>query len=106
MPLAPHAAAAVHESSRRIADRFRAAGALVVRVRVSFSRDRADAPRPPVDQPMNYGALPPRRDEFPEPPDPSDVIITKRHWGAFYGTELDLQLGRRQIRAIEPIESE
>src|SRR5579863_1037941 len=100
MPLAPHAAATVYERSRRIADRFRAAGALVVRVRVSFSRDLADALRSPVDQPMKYGALPPGWDEFPEPPHPSDVVITKRHWGAFYGTELDLQLRRRQIRAI------
>jgi nicotinamidase-related amidase len=100
MPLAPHSAATVYERSRRIADRFGAAGALVVRVRVSFSRDLADAPRSPVDQPMKYEALPPGWDEFPEPPDPSDVIITKRHWGAFHGTELDLQLRRRQIRAI------
>src|ERR1700752_2207309 len=79
---------------------FAAARGRVVRIRVSFSRDLADAPRSPVDQPMQYGALPPGWDEFPEPPDPSDVIITKRHWGAFYGTELDLQLRRRQIRAI------
>ena len=30
MPLAPHSAATVYERSRRIADRLRAAGALVV----------------------------------------------------------------------------
>ena len=100
MPLAPHSAATVYERSGRLADRFRAAGALVVRVRVSFSRDLADAPQSPVDQPTKYEALPPGWDEFPEPPDPSDVVITKRHWGAFHGTELDLQLRRRQIRAI------
>jgi nicotinamidase-related amidase len=100
MPLSPHSAATVYERSRRLADRFRAAGALVVRVRVSFSQDLADAPRSPVDQPTKYGALPPGWDEFPEPPHPSDVVITKRHWGAFHGTELDLQLRRRQIRAI------
>jgi nicotinamidase-related amidase len=29
-----------------------------------------------------------------------DVLIRKRHWGAFYGTELDLQLRRRGIRSI------
>jgi len=100
MPLAPHSAAAVYERSMRLADRFRAASGLVVRIRVSFSRDLADAPRSPVDQPMKHGALPPGWDEFPEPPDPSDVVITKRHWGGFYGTELDLQLRRREIRAI------
>jgi nicotinamidase-related amidase len=100
MPLAPRSAATVYERSGRLADRFRAASGLVVRVRVSFSRNLADAPRSLVDQPTNYEALPPGWDEFPEPPDPSDVVITKRHWGAFYGTELDLQLRRREIRAI------
>ena len=30
----------------------------------------------------------------------SDLHITKRQWGAFYGTELDLQLRRRGIRTI------
>ena len=30
----------------------------------------------------------------------SDIIITKKQWGAFYGTELDLQLRRRGIDTI------
>ena len=29
-----------------------------------------------------------------------DILITKRQWGAFTGTELDLQLRRRGIRTI------
>jgi nicotinamidase-related amidase len=29
-----------------------------------------------------------------------DVSIVKRHWSAFYGTELDLQLRRRGIRTV------
>jgi nicotinamidase-related amidase len=29
-----------------------------------------------------------------------DILITKRQWGAFYGTALDLQLRRRGIRTI------
>ena len=37
---------------------------------------------------------------FPEPPAPTDLVITKRQWGAFHGTELDLQLRRRGIRCI------
>jgi nicotinamidase-related amidase len=28
------------------------------------------------------------------------LVVTKRHWGAFYGTELDLQLRRRGIDTI------
>lgn len=30
----------------------------------------------------------------------SDIVIEKRQWGAFYGTELDLQLRRRKIDTI------
>jgi nicotinamidase-related amidase len=29
-----------------------------------------------------------------------DLQVTKRQWGAFHGTELDLQLRRRGIRTI------
>jgi nicotinamidase-related amidase len=100
MPVAPYAAAAICERSMQLAQRFRVAGALVVRVRVSFSADMADAARPPVDQPTDYSALPPGWDEFPDPLQPSDLSITKRQWGAFYGTELDLQLRRRGVRCI------
>jgi nicotinamidase-related amidase len=100
MPVAPHPAAEVYERSLRLARRFHAVKAPVVWVRVSFSADLADAPRLPVDQPSNYAALPPGWDEFPVPPHASDLIITKRQWGAFYGTELDLQLRRRGVRCI------
>lgn len=31
---------------------------------------------------------------------PSDIVITKRQWGAFYGTDLELQLRRREIDTI------
>ena len=31
---------------------------------------------------------------------PGDLLITKRQWSAFYGTELDLQLRRRGIGSI------
>jgi nicotinamidase-related amidase len=100
MPVVPHAPGDIYERSMRLAQRFRDAAAPVVRVRVSFSRDFADAFRPPVDQPSNYAAFPPGWDEFPDAPPASDLIITKRQWGAFYGTELDLQLRRRGIRRI------
>jgi nicotinamidase-related amidase len=100
MPVAPHTAAAIYERSMKLAQRFRAAGSVVVQVRVSFAADLADTPRAPVDQPSNYAALPPGWDEFPQPPPPSDLIITKRHWGAFYGTELDLQLRRRGVSCV------
>ena len=100
MPVQPHAPGVVYERSVHLAQRFRNVGALVVWVRVSFSSDFADAQRLPVDQPTNHAALPPGWDELPAPLPPSDLLITKRHWGAFYGTELDLQLRRRGIQTI------
>jgi nicotinamidase-related amidase len=48
------------------------------------------------------GPLPPDWSEFvPEiAPVPSDIVITKRQWGAFYGTDLELQLRRRGMHTI------
>jgi len=100
MPVAPHAAADVYQRSKDLARRFRESGALVIWVRVSFATNLADAFRPPVDQPTPYAALPPGWDELPEPLPPEDLLITKRNWGAFHGTEMDLQLRRRGIRRI------
>jgi nicotinamidase-related amidase len=33
-------------------------------------------------------------------PTGSDIVITKRQWGAFYGTDLDLQLRRRGVSTV------
>ncbi len=33
-------------------------------------------------------------------PQPSDLRVTKRNWGAFYGTELDVLLRRRGIGTV------
>ena len=33
-------------------------------------------------------------------PQPNDIVIAKRQWGAFYGTELELALRRREIDTI------
>ncbi len=100
MNTAPYASADIYARSMKLAQKFRAAGSLVARVRVGFSADRVDALRQPVDQPTNYAAIPAGWDEFPEAPDPADLIVTKRQWGAFYGTELDLQLRRRGVNRI------
>jgi len=100
MPVAPHPAKELYARSMRFADRCRSHGALIVRVRVSFSANLADALNAPVDQPPNYQALPAGWDEFPEPLPPADLAITKHQWGAFYGTGLDLQLRRRGIRTL------
>ncbi|HMH25198.1 MAG TPA: hydrolase [Gemmatimonadaceae bacterium] len=99
---APHAARDVLARSVRLAERFRAAGGLVVLVRVSFSPDGGDRLIPPTDEPPPPAATQPGWDEISPDlgRDPKDIMITKRQWGAFYGTQLDLQLRRRGIRTI------
>jgi nicotinamidase-related amidase len=86
-----------------LAGRFRSAKAPVVLVNVAFSPDGADMLRQPVDQarPIPAGGLPAGWSEFPSGlMQPGDLQITKRQWGAFHGTELDLQLRRRGVRTI------
>jgi nicotinamidase-related amidase len=99
-PTLPHPAGTLYERSKRLAARLRSVGGLIVWVRVSFASNFADAPHSKVDQPGNMGALPSDWDEFPEPLNPADVMVTKRQWGAFYGTDLDLQLRRRGVSTI------
>jgi nicotinamidase-related amidase len=75
----------------------------VVLVRVTPSEDGRDALRPRTDMPAQHpGPRPPDWAEIvPElGPEPGDLVITKRQWGAFYGTELDLQLRRRGVDTI------
>ena len=99
---APHSARDVLAQSVRLADRFRSAGGLVVLVRVSFSPDGGDRLTPPTDEPPPPAATQPGWDEISPDlgRDPKDIVITKRQWGAFYGTQLDLQLRRRGIGTI------
>jgi nicotinamidase-related amidase len=102
-PLAPRSGAEVVSTSRDLATRFRAAGAKVVLVTVGFADDYADALSVPVDQPTPYppGGLPKGWSELVEGlAAPGDIPIVKRQWGAFHGTELDLQLRRRGVKTI------
>jgi nicotinamidase-related amidase len=100
MNTAPYASAQVVENSRKLADAFRFHGAPVVYVRVELN----DFMKLPVDQPHNLGdkPLPTAASEIA----PSagfqhgDILITKRHWGAFAGTDLEQQLKNRGIDTI------
>ncbi|MFP3891797.1 hydrolase [uncultured Ralstonia sp.] len=100
----PHSAEQVLGASARLAKRFRALGAPVVLVRVGWSADFADAPRQPVDRPAPTppGGMPAGALDQPAELEvaPTDLQILKRQWGAFYGTELDLQLRRRGITTL------
>jgi nicotinamidase-related amidase len=103
MPLSPHSGADVVRTSIGLVESFRKAGALVVLVNVAFAKDMGDALRPPVDQPFAFppGGLPENWSELVDGlAQPSDLRVTKHQWGAFYGTDLDVQLRRRSIKAI------
>lgn len=101
MPVAPHAAPDVLARMARLASAFRAAGSPVVLVRVAFAADGGDLLKQPRDV-VFPGAREPGWDQLaPElGTGPADILITKHQWGAFYGTELDLQLRRRGVRTI------
>jgi nicotinamidase-related amidase len=96
----PHTAAQVVENSKKLADAFRVQGAPVVYVCVDLN----DFVKLPVDQPHNLGdkPLPTAASEIT----PSagfqhgDMLVTKRHWGAFAGTDLEQQLKSRGIDTV------
>jgi len=99
---APHAASDVVARSAKLAAKFRAVDAPVVLVRVGWSADFAEALKQPVDAEHAGGALPENWWTYPQALNvqASDLEVTKRQWGAFYGTDLELQLRRRGIDTI------
>ena len=99
----PHPAAQVVLKTRLLADALREAGAFIVWVRVSAAPDGGDMLKPLCDQPMAWRGERPK-DWAELAPElgarPSDHVVTKKQWGAFYGTDLDLQLRRRGITTL------
>jgi nicotinamidase-related amidase len=100
--LGPHAASAVIANSVQLANAVRAKGGLVVWVRVELTAILylpADAPTAPPK-----GSPPPPADASELSAElaiqSGDVIVTKRQWGAFYGTDLEQQLRRKGIRTV------
>ncbi|MEV7440059.1 isochorismatase family protein [Streptomyces sp. NPDC091204] len=84
-----------------LAEAFRTHRLPVVLVKVAWSPDGGDLPTSNVDRPGPAAAPPPAFSEIPaELAALGDAVVTKRHWGAFTGTELDLQLRRRGIHRI------
>ncbi|QJD99519.1 isochorismatase family protein [Massilia forsythiae] len=97
--LAPYTAEQVVGNAVLLAGEMRDRGGMVVYVRVLVDQ----LPALPADAPMPKAGNP--------PPDASqlapeaqvqaqDIVVTKRQWGAFYGTELDQLLRRRHIKTI------
>jgi nicotinamidase-related amidase len=101
MPVGPHSSADVVNKSATLARKFREKNATVVYVRV----DMNDVLRLPVDSPMRDPNAPPppasASELLPEAGfQAGDVLITKRHWGAFAGTDLEQELRRRGIDTV------
>jgi nicotinamidase-related amidase len=59
---------------------------------------------PPADNPLRKPGAPPPPDASQLVPEAgveaTDIVVAKRQWGAFYGTQLDQLLRRRGIRTI------
>lgn len=103
-PTVPYPAADVVDKAAQLADAFRAAGAPVLLVRMANAADGADAVRGRSEAARRAGGgsrphdLGPIADALAGHPE--DLLVTKRNWGAFYGTDLDLQLRRRGVTQI------
>jgi len=99
----PHSAKTVIENTAQLLKVFRKNNMPVFLVRVATSPDQKDRLNVITDTTWSGGGQMPAdwSDLVPElEKENSDIIITKKQWGAFYGTELDLQLRRRKIDTI------
>ena len=99
--LAPHPAERVVGNCVLLSGEMRDRGGMVIFVRVQLDELRL----PPADNPMfkpGTPAAPPEASYMAESAQvqAQDHVVTKRQWGAFYGTELDQLLRRRGIKTI------
>jgi nicotinamidase-related amidase len=101
-PTAPHTGAEVVSRTAELAGAFRARSLPVVLVRVSFAADFGDVPPGRVEAQRSGGSRPDGWDVIvPElAGHPGDLTVTKHNWGAFHGTDLDVQLRRRGVTQI------
>jgi nicotinamidase-related amidase len=101
--LEPNTASQVVANVSKLVKRFREAGMPVFLVHVA-SIDGRDVLRSLTHQQVQWGSgqRPADWAEFVDEIKPTnkDIVLTKRQWGAFYGTELDLQLRRRGMNTI------
>ncbi|MDP4092328.1 MAG: hydrolase [Bacillota bacterium] len=97
---APYTGEQVIQNAAKLVKGFTQKGAFVVLVRVS-TLDGKDMLKPNTDVKHTvqfqegWDNLVPELAKFK-----NAHIITKRQWGAFYGTDLDLQLRRRKIDTV------
>ncbi|MEU2026263.1 isochorismatase family protein [Streptomyces sp. NPDC016469] len=93
---AAHPAADVIANAATLADAFRAKGLPVVLVRVTGGAPgRTEGPARSGQPAADWAEIVPEMG-----PGEGDIIVTKQQWGAFYGTDLDLQLRRRGVTQV------
>ena len=95
----PYAAMEVAERAAKLAEAFRAKGSLVVYVHVNMS----DFMALPADEFMQIPKdIPAAASEIAAAAgmQPGDTLVTKRHWGAFAGTNLETLLRSRDVETV------
>jgi nicotinamidase-related amidase len=100
---AVHPVQAVVANVVKLVDAFRARNLPVVLVRVGWSADMGDMIKTRVQSSPPLTSVPPGFSDYAEAlhADPArDILILKHQWGAFYGTDLDLQLRRRGVTNV------
>lgn len=99
---APYTSETVIKNATALAEVFRNNNMPVFLVRVTPSPDGKDALHPITDAAMQMQTPPQDWADIVSQlgPKPGDFIITKHQWGAFYGTELDLEFRRRDITTM------
>jgi nicotinamidase-related amidase len=101
--LEPNNSSQIIANVSKLVTAFREADLPVFLVHVT-SVDGKDMLHPVLDQPPQWSSVsrPANWADFVDEIKPTnkDIVIAKRQWGAFYGTEVDLQLRRRKIETI------
>jgi nicotinamidase-related amidase len=101
MPTEPYDAKTVVSNAVKLAKAFRENKMSVFLVHVALSKQTALQPVADLVMPSRGDVPADWADIVPElGPAPSDVVIMKRQWGAFYGTDLDLRLRRGGLDTI------
>ncbi len=100
--LAPYDASTVIKNAAMLADAFRKNRMLVFLVHVVASeKERLNV----IADEQGWSGRGPMPRDFADivaelGPKDSDIVITKKQWGAFYGTDLELRLRRMGIKTI------
>ncbi len=100
LPAQPYSLDEVVAAAARLAAAGRTAGATIFFVKIGREPDHLDSLRPDADRSRPVSRQPREAYDFLPGiggPEPGDIVITKRQWGAFYGTDLELQLRRRGL---------